>query len=111
MTLTVSARFAEIVRILPLCKQFCLELKINASGHGYGRPLRTYLDCLRTRERDPGNRFWFVKSANLVTWNDFTQLTAISIGDATLLDVVKSLGEYLTAEEDELRNKGMLVAK
>ena len=32
--------------------------------------------------------------------------SAISTGSASLLDVVKALGEYLTAEEDELRNKG-----
>ncbi|KIP04531.1 hypothetical protein PHLGIDRAFT_191607 [Phlebiopsis gigantea 11061_1 CR5-6] len=32
---------------------------------------------------------------------------AISAGSASLLDVVKALGEYLTAEEDELRNKGV----
>ncbi|KAI0773303.1 ARM repeat-containing protein [Trametes elegans] len=31
----------------------------------------------------------------------------IAQGNATLLDLVKSLGEYLTAEEDELRTKGV----
>ncbi|KAI0352164.1 ARM repeat-containing protein [Trametes cingulata] len=31
----------------------------------------------------------------------------ISEGKATLLDLVKSLGEYLTAEEDDLRTKGV----
>jgi hypothetical protein len=30
----------------------------------------------------------------------------ISAGEATLIDVVKALGEYLTSEEDELRTKG-----
>lgn len=34
---------------------------------------------------------------------------AISAGSASLLDVVKALGEYLTAEEDELRTKGKLI--
>ncbi|KAI0686671.1 ARM repeat-containing protein [Cytidiella melzeri] len=32
---------------------------------------------------------------------------AISAGDATILDVVKALGEYLTSEEDDVRNKGV----
>ncbi|CCM00251.1 uncharacterized protein FIBRA_02280 [Fibroporia radiculosa] len=34
-------------------------------------------------------------------------VSEISSGNATLLDVVKSLGKYLTAEEDELRTKGV----
>ncbi|GJE98061.1 Dos2-interacting transcription regulator of RNA-Pol-II-domain-containing protein [Phanerochaete sordida] len=34
-------------------------------------------------------------------------VSAISAGQASLLDVVKALGEYLTAEEDELRSKGV----
>jgi DNA repair/transcription protein MET18/MMS19 len=33
-------------------------------------------------------------------------LSAISNGQISLLNVVKALGEYLTAEEDELRKKG-----
>lgn len=32
---------------------------------------------------------------------------AISSGEATLLDVVKALGEYLTSEEDAFRTRGM----
>ncbi|KAI0091461.1 ARM repeat-containing protein [Irpex rosettiformis] len=34
-------------------------------------------------------------------------VNAISNGEATLLDVVKALGEFLTAEEDDVRNKGV----
>lgn len=33
----------------------------------------------------------------------------ITSGGATLLDVVKALGEYLTAEEDSLRTKGTVL--
>ena len=34
-------------------------------------------------------------------------VAAISAGEATLLDVVKALREFLTAEEDDVRNKGL----
>jgi DNA repair/transcription protein MET18/MMS19 len=34
--------------------------------------------------------------------------TDISNGQTTLLNVVKALGEYLTAEEDDLRTKGIV---
>jgi hypothetical protein len=30
----------------------------------------------------------------------------IVAGESTLINVVKALGEYLTAEEDEIRTKG-----
>lgn len=33
-------------------------------------------------------------------------MTGIASGQITLLNIVKALGEYLTAEEDELRTKG-----
>ncbi|KAH9930313.1 ARM repeat-containing protein [Fomitopsis serialis] len=36
-----------------------------------------------------------------------TAVSEISKGNATLLDLVKALGEYLTSEEDELRTKGV----
>ncbi|KZT67370.1 ARM repeat-containing protein [Daedalea quercina L-15889] len=36
-----------------------------------------------------------------------TAVSEIGSGNATLLDVVKALGEYLTSEEDELRTKGV----
>jgi hypothetical protein len=36
--------------------------------------------------------------------------TAINAKEATLIDLVKALGEYLTAEEDELRTKGTSLA-
>lgn len=35
--------------------------------------------------------------------------TGIANGQITLLNVVKALGEYLTAEEDELRTKGNIL--
>ena len=35
----------------------------------------------------------------------------IAQGNITLLHVVKSLGEYLTSEEDDLRTKGSCVQK
>ena len=35
-----------------------------------------------------------------------TYLLAIVSGEATVLDVVKALGPYLTAEEDDHRTKG-----
>ncbi|KAI0339641.1 ARM repeat-containing protein [Trametopsis cervina] len=34
-------------------------------------------------------------------------VSAVSSSKITLLDIVKALGEYLTAEEDDLRNKGV----
>ena len=37
-----------------------------------------------------------------------TQCTEIMSGSASLLDVVKALGEYLTAEDDKLRTKGAI---
>ena len=33
-------------------------------------------------------------------------IAEISDGSASILDVVKALGEYLTAENEELRTKG-----
>ena len=41
-------------------------------------------------------------------WN-LTKLAplVLSSGQSTLLDVVKALGEYLTAEDDSLRSKGL----
>jgi DNA repair/transcription protein MET18/MMS19 len=38
---------------------------------------------------------------------EFIKLLDINIGETTLLDVVKALGEYLTSEEDGIRAKGM----
>ena len=36
----------------------------------------------------------------------YSYVSAITSGDASVLDVVKALGEYLTSEDDQLRVKG-----
>jgi len=76
--------------------------------YGKHRQTRAHMDRVG---KGPGNRRSRVRytstAFHLIHLFNF-KLSALTGGQTTLLDVVKALGEYLTAEEDVLRTKGDL---
>jgi DNA repair/transcription protein MET18/MMS19 len=64
------------------------------------------LDGFWKRPRNPKNSLRYVSAAFLYLHRFIWANAEICGGSASLPDVVKALGEYLTAEEDELRIKG-----